>query len=428
MKRFLIVFAQEFREAVRSKPFIIISVFLLILLVGLAVAGVLMTGAIDNVTADQGYVDYTEDGSAAIETDEGFYIYSVAVCDRTGDDTLERLREKLPMHHFVPMELEENEIEQMLTDGYDAYVILESPEHFEIYEPADIYGASLGEDIRQALNDIRRGDMLAALGVDAQQAQNALEYDGAWYTQYAVGGFDTGEYIYNYVMVILMFMVIALYGQMVATRVATEKSSRTMEVLATSISPVELLCGKVMGVGAASLLQMGAFIGCAAALLRGLLSRSAVLSIVAAQVLSISGFDIACMVLYFVLGFLVYAFIFGALGSMVSQLEDLSGVVSLPMYLFMIGYFISIFSSVAGGSGILMKIASFVPFWSPVTMFARMTAEEVPVIELVISLTLLVVTAALTAWLSARIYRSGMLRYGKPPKFKEIINAAKAGK
>lgn len=427
MKRFAIVCAQEFKEALRSKPFIVISVFLAVLLLLLAGAGVLLTAS-SGSGPGSGFADYTGNGGSAVPDAYG-YVGSVAVCDRTEGEVIGRLPYQLPAYNFQAMELDESGIEALLADGgCDAYVIFHSMTEFEIYEPADIYGVSLGEEIRAALQRMNRMDMLEQLGVSPEQAQDILTSDDVWYTSHAVGGYDMGKYIYNYVMVILMFMVIALYGQMVATRVATEKSSRTMEVLATSVSPVELLCGKVMGVGLAGLMQMGIFIACAAAIIKGLLSSSPMLSVVAGQILNITVFDIACMVLFFVLGFLVYAFIFGALGSMVSQLEDLSGVVSLPMYVFMVGYLISVLSSVGGEPGVLMKVASFVPFWSPVTMFARMSMENVAVPEIVISLLLLVATVALTAWLSARIYRSGMLRYGKPPKFREIINAARKGR
>jgi len=427
MRRFAIVCAQEFREALRSKPFIVISVFLAVILVALAVAGVFLTGSAEDISGENSFADFTDDGGAADSTVS--YLYSVAVCDRSGDGTLQRLRNELPYIHFEEMELTVAQAEDMVTSGEcDAYLLLDSAAAFEIYEPYQMYNDPLGEVIRSALVSMSRVDMLGELGVDAQSAQEALQYDEVVYILHTVGGYDMGEYIYNYVMVILMFLVIALYGQMVATRVATEKSSRTMEVLATSVSPVELLCGKVMGVGLAGLLQMGIFILAALAVIRGVVSRSVMLSVIAGQILSISAFDIGCLVLYFVLGFLLYAFIFGALGSMVSQLEDLSGLASMPMYIFMIGYFISIFSSIGGESGFIMKLASFVPFWSPVVMFARMSVEEVPVIELVISLGLLVATAAVIAWLSARIYRSGMLRYGKPPRFREIMNAAKAEK
>lgn len=429
MKRFAIVCAQEFREAVRSKPFRIISVFLAILLIAAAAAGFFLLADEVTVTGGQNYADFTDDGSATADTDGFSYYYAVAVDDRTEGDTLERLRLELPYIRFVEMSSSDEEIEAMLTNGEcDAYIVLRSERIFEIYEQVNMYSESLGEDIRAALVEMGRVEMLGELGVDAAQAEEVLGYDDVWYTQHAVGGYDLGKYIYNYVMVILMYMVIALYGQMVASRVATEKSSRTMEVLATSVSPTELLCGKVIGVGLAGLLQMSVFIGAAVAIVRSLLARSEMLSLVAGQILNITGFDIACMVLFFVLGFLVYAFIFGALGSMVSSLEDLSGTASMPMYIFMIGYFISLFSSIGGEVGIVMKVASFVPFWSPVVMFARMTVENVPVIELAISLVLLVITAAATSWLSARIYRTGMLRYGKPPRMKEIINAARNGK
>lgn len=429
MKRFAIVFCQEFKEAIRSKPFIIISVFLAVILVLLAAAGFFLTGissTMSDTDSTAGVVDYTG-GGASMEQSGGFaYLYSAAVCDRAGGDTLQRLREQMPACQFRPMELEEEEIEALLTEGdCDAYIVLHSPTSFDIYEQADLYGVSLGEDISAALDRMHKTDMLGRLGVEPNEAVAVLESQEVMYTSYAVGGYDMGGYIYNYIMVILMFLVIGLYGQMVATRVAAEKSSRTMEVLATSVSPAELLCGKVMGVGAAGLLQMGLFIGAALAVINGLIAGVPMLSVVLAQMLGISAFDITCMVLYFILGFLVYAFIFGALGSMVSQIEDLSGVASMPMYVLMAGYMIAMFASLGGESGALMKIASFVPFWSPVVMFSRMTVENVPVVQIVISLLLLVATAAVTAWFSARVYRSGMLRYGKPPRLKEIINAAK---
>ncbi len=429
MKRFAIVFAQEFKEAVRSKPFIIISVFLAVILVLLAAAGFFLTGLFlgpDEPDGSAGVIDYTGGGASMEETGGFAYLHSVAVCDKTGGDILQQLREQMPACQFRPMEPEEDEIETLLTEGgCDAYIVLYSPTSFAVYEQADLYGISLGEDISAALDRINKTAMLGELGVDPAEAQSILESDEVRYTSYAVGGYDMGGYIYNYIMVILMFLVIGLYGQMVATRVAAEKSSRTMEVLATSVSPAELLCGKVMGVGAAGLLQMALFIGAALAIIKGLLSGAPMLSVVISQILGISALDITCMVLYFILGFLVYAFIFGALGSMVSQIEDLSGVASMPMYLLMAGYMIAMFATLGGESGVLMKIASFLPFWSPVVMFSRMSIENVPAAQIVISLLLLVATAAATAWFSARVYRSGMLRYGKPPRLKEIINAAK---
>jgi len=430
MKRFAIVFAREFRETLRSRPFIIISVFLAVLLVLAGGAGILLTmGSGDSAPRPDGpVVDYTDGGTAAPGDFNVIYLYSVAVDDRCGGDTLERLKAELPYIRFEPMTLTDEQIEAQLTEGgMDAYLVLMSPEQFEIYEPARLYAESMGEEISEALTRMARTDALGELGVDPQQASQILSGSEVWYTAYAVGGYDMGSYVLNYVMIILMFLVIGLYGQMVATRVAAEKSSRTMEVLATSVSPTELLCGKVMGVGAAGLMQIVVFIGAAALILRGILMSSPMLSLVAGQILDISAGDIACLVLYFLLGFLLYAFIFGALGSMVSRMEDLSGLASMPLYVFMAGYFIAIMGASGMESSFMMKLGSFVPFWSPVVMFARMTMEQVPLWQQAVSVLLLAASAAFTAWLSARIYRTGMLRYGKAPRIKEIISAARKG-
>ena len=437
MKRFLtafsIVFAREFKETLRSKPFRVITVFLAIILVIIGAAGFFLSAGMsggEDIIVDS---DYTDGGASSGNTVT--YYHALAVDDRTGLGLTERLRAELPACRLEEMTLSEERIAELVASGEcDACVVILSPAEFELHEELNIYGDSyLGENVREALESIARTDAVAALGVDPAQAREALESSAVWYTIRNVetdgsGTPGIGMYVYNYIVIIMMFLVIGLYGQMVATRVATEKSSRTMEVLATSVSPAELLCGKVVGVGAAGLAQIVLFVGIAVGIVRGVMASSPALSVVADQILSIPAGNLVCLVIYFVLGFALYAFIFGALGSMVSQIEDLSGIASMPLYLFMVGYFISLTGMAGTEPGVLMKVASYVPFWSPVTMFARMSAENVPVHELVISIALLALTTVLTAWLSARIYRSGMLRYGKPPRLKEIINAAREGR
>jgi len=431
MRRFAIVFVQEFRETLRSKPFRVISVFLaVILILAAAVGSLLMCGGAES----QGdYIDYTDGGATTEHTIT--YIGSIAVDDRTQQGLTERLREEMPLYRFEEMPLDETAIQELISgEKVDACVVLTAPDEFELYEQSEMFVESwLGEEISEALALMIRTDDLEQLGITEDQAREVLTGGEVWYTIHQVeksgsGGSGIGMYVYNYIMIILMFLIIGLYGQMVATRVATEKSSRTMEVLATSVSPVELLCGKVLGVGAAGFAQMSVFVALAAAIVRGAMATSPVLSVVAEQILSVSGGDIICLALYFLLGFMLYAFIFGALGSMVSQIEDLSGLVSMPLYLFMIGYFIAIISASSGQPGTLMKAASFVPFWSPVTMLGRMAMEAVPAWELAVSILLLALTAAFMAWLSARVYRTGMLRYGKPPRVREIIDAARKGR
>lgn len=429
MKRFGVVFAREFMETLRSKAFRVISVLLIVLLtLGGGVCLILMNAEGILGTQDTS-ADYTGGNSVT-------YLYSVTVDDRTGLGLVPELQERMAGYRIEEAPLTEESIERLINDGAaDACVIITSPQQFELYEyREDMFTETgIGEAVREALSLTASAMVMEQLGLDSAQAESVFEAGEVWYVTNQVqradfAGYNIGMYVYNYVMIMLMFLVVSLYGQMVATRVATEKSSRTMEVLATSVSPVELLCGKVMGVGAAGLLQMAVFVGAGAALLRGVLTSSPMLSVVAGQILSVSAGDLVCLGLLFLLGFLLYAFIFGALGSMVSQLEDLSGVVSLPLYLFMAGYLVAIMGASTGSTGAAMKIASFLPFWSPVVMLSRMTVEAVPVWQIVLCIVLLALTAALMALVSARIYRSGMLRYGKPPRLREIINAARRGK
>ena len=423
MRRFRIVARQEFLEAIRSTPFKVITVFLLVtvLLAGAAafLLDLLMSGGSEG--------NIPSDGGIHIETDffEQRYTNIIAVEDRSGMGLAGKLADEMPLLRFDTMQLSEDAIIKSVNDKEcDAYIIINGPLDFVCYESDSMYGDSYAPKIARELARINSVELLGEHGVSGADVSLILDAAAVYEIRHTGGGYDMGKYLFNLVMVVMMFMVISLYGQMVANRVATEKSSRTMEVLATSVSPVELLCGKVAGVGAAGLGQILMFFFVIVFILRSVLKRIGALDYMM-QGVSFSALDVLWLALYFILGFLIIAFIYGGLGSMVSQVEDLSGLSSLPMGVFMIGYFIAITATMTGRTNILLRVGSFVPFWSPMVMFSRMSVEEVPVWQILVSLALLAATSALFAVLSARLYRAGMLRYGKPPKLKEIIGALK---
>ena len=427
MKRFYVVFAREFLQTVRSKTFKVLTVTFVIILVGAAFMGIALSNPA--LLFGQNSTDYT-DGTAVVD------MPFVLVDDRTGTGLGARLRDNVTGLRIEERALTAESIEALINDGTaDACVVIIDPLRFELYEhQADLLVSSgVGEKIKQSLSEINAAIAMESHGLDAAAIEEVFASDDVWYSVSQVArdgfnGYNIGMYVYNYVMIMLMYMAIGLYGQMVATRVASEKSFRTMEVLATSVSPVELLSGKVLGVGAAGLLQISAFVGVGAVVLRVVAGNIPMLSVMAGQMLAVPAGDLICLALFFVLGFLMYAFIFGAMGSMVSQLDDLSGILSLPMYLFMLGYAIAMIGSAGGAAGWVMNISSFVPFWSPVTMLSRMAMEAVPLWQKMLSIGLLALTTVLMAPVSARIYRTGMLRYGKPPRIREIIKAARRGK
>ncbi len=421
MRSFRTVFGFEFRQTLRSKSFIILSVMMLLTLIGGAVAGIVFFGADSGLFSFDPTVVIPEDMLIPITPDQSgnMAIYTVVYDNGNVDDEyIKRLGERLPSVDFVRCELDEDTIDSAIADGADGCIIFTSPLSFDYYRKSSIHDSFLASLISDAMTRLYREDEFALQGVSPSDSSQILN-SAAWHTDHMVGGYGMGKFILNTIITVFLFVLITLYGQMVAMRVTSEKSSRTVEVLATSVSPFALLCGKVAGIGAAALAQVGVF-AALAVLLGGISSeRSAELAAVLGG-LDISAADVLFLLAYFLLGFTLISLLYGGMGAMVSQQEDLSGLASLPMALLMGGYFIAIFSTSFGKPNLLLRIASFVPFWSPVVMFSRMSLEPVSMAEIFLSLLLLAGTVVLTAVAAARLYRRGMLRYGKAPKLREI--------
>jgi ABC-2 type transport system permease protein len=201
-----------------------------------------------------------------------------------------------------------------------------------------------------------------------------------------------------------------------------------MELLITSAKPTHLIFGKVLGTGLAGLLQMGALMAAAIVGYRvnePLWRDNALMQAVFAMPLSIFGY----VLLFGVLGFFLYASLYGALGSLVSRSEDVNSV-TLPLTLAFIATFIAVITPISAGSveNALIQTLSFVPFTSPLAMFVRITMGEPAAWEIVVSVGILALSAAATAYVAAGIYRVGVLLYGKPPKMKELYRAVRAAR
>ncbi len=235
-------------------------------------------------------------------------------------------------------------------------------------------------------------------------------------------GQDQGQnFFYTYVMIFALYIVIAVYGQLIATRVAAEKSSRAMELLITSATPNAMMFGKVIAACVAGLVQMVAVFG--AALLFYHLNAdfwggNEIMQAIFDMPVELFGF----MLLFFVLGFFFYAFLYGAIGSTVSRMEDISPA-SMPVtLLFVISFFVVMFSMLSGSvDTVLMKICSYVPFTAPMAIFARLAMSQVASWEVLVSVGVQLLSILGSGVLSAKIYRTGVLRYGNAPKLPALF-------
>ena len=248
------------------------------------------------------------------------------------------------------------------------------------------------------------------------------------YTSESLGKDQVMNFFYAYIMIFALYMVILLYGQMVATNVASEKSSRAMELLITSAKPTAMMFGKVLSACVAGLTQLVAVFG-SALLFFNLNKDYWGGNEIATMLLDIPPELVGFMLMFFLLGFLIYAFLFGAVGSMASKLEDINTMVT-PIMLTFVFAFIVVMTSMSNGnvnSG-LMKFCSFFPFTSPMAMFTRIALSTIPAYQIIISVAILVLSIVGVGFVSAKIYRMGVLLYGKPPKIKEIIKMLKNSK
>ena len=269
------------------------------------------------------------------------------------------------------------------------------------------------------LQEVYRINAMVQNGLPPEQAAEIMSVQIESGTE-ALGKDQAQNFFYTYIMIFALYMVILLYGQMVATNVATEKSSRAMEVLVTSAKPTSMMFGKVLASCIAGFSQLVLVFGTAILLYN--VNKEALSNPLIASIFDIPIELFIYLIVFFVLGFLIYAFMFGAIGSTASKLEDINTSVMPITFLFIIAFMVVMFSMGSGSvDNTAMLICSYIPFTSPMAMFTRICMSSVAWYEIAVSIAILVGSTVGIGFLSAKIYRVGVLLYGMPPKFSNII-------
>ena len=269
------------------------------------------------------------------------------------------------------------------------------------------------------LQEVYRINAMIQNGLTPEQAGEIMSVQIESATE-TLGKDQMQNFFYTYIMIFALYMVILLYGQMVATNVATEKSSRAMEVLITSAKPTSMMFGKVLASCIAGFSQLVLVFGTAILLYN--VNKDALSNPLIASIFDIPIELFIYLIVFFVLGFLIYAFMFGAVGSTASKLEDINTSVMPITYLFIIAFMVVMFSMTSGSvDNAAMLICSYIPFTSPMAMFTRICMSTVAWYEIAISIAILIGSTVGIGVLSAKIYRVGVLLYGTPPKIGTII-------
>lgn len=285
--------------------------------------------------------------------------------------------------------------------------------------------------VRQAVIGVNIGDRLQRAGVEPSQAGQIFAE-----TPWKVTPLDPNarsleenfgaNYVLAYALVILTFMAVITYGQWVAASVAEEKSSRVMELLVTAATPRQLLAGKVIGNGAAGLTQYLVVVAAALAglLLQGVVAQYVLGDNAGAPLDKVNLLVLAPFGVFFIGGFALYALLYAGLGSMASRTEDVQQVTGPMIAIGLAGYFAA-FIALNTPEAAWVRLLSLIPFFSPYMLPMRMLISSVAPWEWVVGAALMVIFLAGALWLAARVYSAGVLLYGQRASLRSVWRAVR---
>ncbi|KQS39676.1 ABC transporter permease [Exiguobacterium sp. Leaf196] len=211
-----------------------------------------------------------------------------------------------------------------------------------------------------------------------------------------------------YVLLFLMYFTIAIYGGMIVTEIANEKSSRVMELLISAASPIQHMLAKILSIATVSLVQLSILVGV------GYYSAQSSSLFDQLSLDSLSARTIIYLFVFFLLGYFLYATLLAALGSLVSRVEDAQQV-TLPVILLIVAAFMISMFSLNAPTNQAVVVLSFVPFFTPMVMFLRVMLTDVPLWQVSISLILMLISISLALFVGTKFYRGGVLFYGSNP-------------
>lgn len=259
------------------------------------------------------------------------------------------------------------------------------------------------------LQRIQRDKSFQELGIDPAVI-DTLSNTNITLHEEVLGKDAQSSFLISYILMFAVYMLVIMYGSFVATSVAREKDNRTMEILITSTKPSSLIIGKVFANAIGGLMQFSLIL--ASGFIGYFINQSSYPDFISQMLFTGLSWDsIAIFLIFTTIGYLLYLFLYASLGSLVSKVEDVATSVTPITLLFIVAYVIASIG-VQVPTNVLVRIGSFVPFTAILAMPIRYFLTSVPLIELLISMTLMILTSLGLAYLSIKIYRLGSLSYG----------------
>jgi ABC-2 type transport system permease protein len=410
MNKFWIILSHTYLNKLKTKSFIITTLLTVVITLGLT------------------------NMSNIIEVfDKGGDKEKVAVLDETGQlyaplkEQMSALNKNLSLKEFDGTE---KEAEKAVEEGeYTGFVQLRYDEEQlpeATYKAMSVADSNIFTDLQAGLQQLKT--MLAASEISLTPEQLQQLYEPVTFDKVALEENAKTEEELNqarglvYVLLFVIYFAVIMYASMIAMEVATEKSSRVMEILISSVSPIKQMFAKILGIGLLSLTQLAVLLSV------GYFSIKRNLSSLEGGFFDAFGFGnvsistIAYAVIFFILGYFLYATLAAFLGSLVSRIEDVQQMITPMTLLVVAGFMIAMFGLGQPDSPFIV-ITSYIPFFTPMIMFLRVGMLNIPIWESVLGISILAGTIVILAVFGARVYRGGVLMYGKSNSFKDIKKA-----
>ena len=411
---------REYLQRVRSRSFVIVTGILALVGVGLVMLplGIRFIGGESDARVAVELADPSLDPSIAQSLEEALNAAQPPDANRFVVSTVEDAE-------AARSDVRDGELEGLLT-------IARNGDGELTYDLFTDEGATSGTQtaLRTAAYQVSVGDRLERAGIGAE-AGEILAPAPFEVTRTDPDAVDPEEnfgsrYLFAMALVILTFMAVITYGTWVASSVAEEKSSRVMELLITAATPRQLLAGKVLGTGAAGLTQ---YLVVVVASLAGLILQRVVEDRLVGgggsdQLEGINLTVLAPFGIFFISGFMLYATLYAALGSIASRQEEVQQVTGPMIFVGMIGYFAA-FIGLNTPDASWIQVLSLIPFFSPYLLPARLILDSVAPWEWAVAAGLMVVFLAGALWVAARIYSAGVLLYGQRASLRAIWRAVR---
>lgn len=400
MKQIMTVFQFTFRDAIKRKAFIISTIIILAVIL---IASLIPKG-----------VDFFTGGDGQESGTEATYYYVDDQDILPAGEVV--LKEAFPQAKIL--KISGKQIEKYKEDIRDNHkdnsIIIMSEEDGQAGIKVITYnfmgGISTGL-VGDVLNNAYARKILGDAGVSPEVIAGAM-MDLPLETE-AASDMTVTSYVISILLTFLIFFSIYYYGYAVAMSVATEKASRVMETLVVSAKPSRILIGKIFAMGVLGLIQLAMMLAFGVLCYKIFIPKGFTFGGMSLDVSGFNGKTVTLLLIYFILGYALYAVMNSVSGALVSKIEDLSAAMA-PILVIALGSFYMGYIAIAmGGKNTLGTVATYVPFSSPFIIPSRVLNGDMTMTELALSMAILMVTIVVITLFSMRIYSVSVLRYGK---------------